>query len=357
MKNGIVVDIFIFLLMVVLLSICGGCSGEKGKAAGVQSAGYAPVNVRIDAVLRDTIRDKIRLIGTAEPFKEVVVSSESGGEIEGLFFEKGDRVGKGRLLARVNTSLLRARFDEAKAFYDQKKAEKERLEKLFEKKAATKHQLINGTADFEMAGARLEQASILLERSEIRAPLAGVVTSKELEEGELAAPGAPLGTIQDLSRMKVTAGVPEGDIGEIRRTTPVSVTFDAFPGKTYEGEIGYISASSDALNGTFPVEVVIENPDLAVRSGMMARLEIVKNVIEEALVVRQDAVIEREDGHYAFVLEGEKARRRKLELGHVEGNRVEILSGLSPGERLVTSGQRQLADGQRVRIVTNESGK
>jgi RND family efflux transporter MFP subunit len=255
------------------------------------------------------------------------------------------------VLARVGSDLHQASLTEAEALLTAAEATYRRTQQLVEREAVTKQSLVNATAEYEAARARVGQSRLRLERSVVRAPISGVAVTRDVEPGEVLSPGAPITMLQRLDRLKATVGVPEIDVGLVRVGGPATVRVDAWPDRTFEGRIHFLAPSAVGSSRTFPAEIAIDNRDGVLKAGMIARVWLVRRSYEAAIVVPRDALQERDLGSVAVVLDGEVARVRPVSLGAVSGERVVVESGLAAGDTLIVSGHRGLIDGQRVQVV------
>ena len=167
--------------------------------------------------------------------------------------------------------------------------------------------------------------------------------------------GTPVARIVDLDPVKVRGGVPERYAADIRLGAQTSVTFDVLEDRTFDGTINYVGAAVNPSNRTFPIELTLPNAGRAVKSEMVANVEVVRRVIEDALVVPQDALVRIEGGYQVYLVSGPAVspmvEARPVTVGASQRNEAVITSGLSAGERLVVVGQRLVAAGDRVRVV------
>jgi len=327
------------------------CAGGRADEIPLEQRGEAPTPVSVLQLEPTGFTDRLELSGTLEPWLEVEVTSELGGRVESVGFADGQRVAAGRVLARVGTDLLQAALAEAEAVLLGAEADYERAQKLFDREAIPRQQLLSATSRYEAAKAQVEQARIRVGRSIVQAPVSGVALRREIETGEVLPPGARITTLHQDARLKATGGIPESDVAAFETGDEAAVEVDAYPGEVFPGRIHFIGAAAAGASRTFPVEVAVDNADGRLRPGMIARLSLVKAQLEGVVVVNQDVLQERDEGRAAVVVEGDSARIRPVKLGATEGNRVVILSGLSPGDLLVVSGQRGLTDGQPVEVV------
>jgi membrane fusion protein (multidrug efflux system) len=346
-------DLFALLLILLAGSIAA-CGGGDDAALAESPAGPPPVNVAVDRIEPSALTERVELSGRLEPWVEVRVASELGGHIEQVGVEKGAFVREGQVLARVGTDLHRAALEEAEALLAGAEATYNRAVALVERQAVPKQNAIDATTAFEAAKARVTQSRLRLERSIVRAPISGVAISREIEPGEVIAPGAPVTTIHRLDRLKAAVGIPENDIAIFEVGGSATLRVDAWPDRTFDGRIHFVAPSATGSTRTFPAEIAVDNADGALKPGMIGRVSLVRRTYEGAVVIPRDVVQERDAGSVAIVLDGpdsDIARVRPLTLGATDGNRVLVTAGLEEGDWLVVSGHRGLIDGQRVSVV------
>lgn len=339
-----------------------GAAGRTGTAAAAtpeesgRAGGRRVINVEVWSVEPRPFTEVIRLTGTAAANREVVVASEEAGVIRELPVEKGSRVRRGQVIARIDDALLRSQVEQARAQAALAQETWERRRQLYEKdRAISELAYLEAKYQAEEAAARLASLEERLRRTRVEAPVEGVLDERLVEVGSTVSPGTPLARIVDLEPMKITAGVPERYAPDVAVGASVRATFDVLPDTAYTGRLVYVGASVDRESRTFPVEMVLPSPGRQVKPEMVAGVEIVRRRWEGALVVPQGALVRQEDGFVAFVVEvdeaGPVARERPVELGPTRENQVVVTSGLRPGDRLVVVGQNRVAAGDRVRIV------
>lgn len=340
-------------LVLASLAWTGGCGAPDPKEDPLGNGAYEPppINVSTLELEPGELTERLVLTGRIEPWVAVNVSAELGGTVLEVGFEKGQRVEKGRVLARVGTDLLSVELEEAKAALVEAEANYNKTKELFARQAVPRQELIAYTSRYEAAKARVALAELRLERSIIRAPVSGVAISREVEFGEVISPGARITTLHELSRLKVSVGVPENEVPFFREGGAATLEVDAYPGKVFEGRIHFLGPAATGQNRTFPSEVAIENPGGELRPGMIARVSLVKRHFDRAIVVPRDALLERDEGTMAFVRVDDHAEERQVVLGPGEGDRVVVLEGLAAGESLIVRGHRNMVDGQPIRVV------
>jgi len=200
-------------------------------------------------------------------------------------------------------------------------------------------------ANLEVARANLAAAEVMLGYAEIEAPIAGWVTAKMVEAGDMAAPGRPVVVIEDLSRVKIAVSVPEGVVAGLTRGQAANVTV---LGQRRAATIDRIVPAGDPATRTFTVEMVLPNPDGAIKSGMFARADFDTGT-RSAVLVPASAVIERGQLSGVYVVdEGNRATLRWIKLGMQRDDGIEVLSGLQPGERYLVAPPAEVHDGASV---------
>jgi membrane fusion protein (multidrug efflux system) len=179
-----------------------------------------------------------------------------------------------------------------------------------------------------------------------------VVDNTIPNEGEFAPPGVPIARIVNTSTIKIQADVPELYSGAIRLGTPAIVTFDAVPGDTLRGKVTFVSSTVSTANRSLMVEIILPNPLRKVKPEIVAKVTLLREIKANALLVSENIVqlVDR-DRTIVYVENGGKAEERRLKLGGRQGNMVEVLEGLNPGDHIIVSGSHKLVNGSPV-IVT-----
>ena len=217
------------------------------------------------------------------------------------------------------------------------------------------------TAEFDrdraalaVATAQLEQLRTRVEFATIRAPIAGVVTEKRVETGDVVGPQSRLFSLADISTMVVRVQVSELDVVELAAGDAVEVMLDAVPGRTLNGRIRRVFPGADPASRLVPVEVALAARDAQLaRPGFLARVRFALDARQGVLLVPASAVIGGAGDQAAFVVEENRAVRRPVRTGLSSEGRVEIVEGLEPGELVIVAGGSGLRDGSEVRIVND----
>ncbi|MEL6615614.1 MAG: efflux RND transporter periplasmic adaptor subunit, partial [Bacteroidota bacterium] len=224
---------------------------------------------------------------------------------------------------------------------------------------AAREQLNAARSQVNAAQAGVQSAQAQLANTRVVAPFGGVVEARLQEPGELASPGQPVVRLVSSGGVTVKAGVPERYAGDIEVGTQVRVIPTAYGAESRGGRVTFVGTAIDPQTRTFPVEIAVENSDRSLKPDMVVRLQVARDVLEDAIVVPQQAVIRDERGASVFVATTDAngntvAERRPVELGPNAGAEIVLTSGVASGDRIIVSGQTSLADGDLVRVTERE---
>jgi RND family efflux transporter MFP subunit len=334
------------------------CGGKAPVDAG---APPAEVSAAVRTAALTEVPEFVEVTGSVEPVARVSPGTKIMGRIETVAVREGDRVARGRLLAKLESRDLEATVEQARAGIavaraqlENAKATFERMKALHARGSVTDKNLEDATAGYEVAQGMLRQAEanenaalVMLSYAEIRSDLAGYVTAKRVEAGDLANPGMPLFTIEDLSHVKVTLRVAERDVVGLREGSPATATIDVLQNEV-PATIDRIVPAGDPRSRTFDVRLVLDNPDGAIKSGMFARARFPKGS-RPAILVPASAVVERGQLHGIYAVDDDgRAWLRWVRLGPSAGDQIEILSGLDAGQALVVDPGASFPDGAKV---------
>lgn len=350
------------LIAVILMAAACGCSAcSKGEARnktnknsqhGEDSSNSKAnlVNVKVAPIGRSTLTEYIVSRGVTQPLHEVTYSAEISGKLEYLSADLGDRIRLGQLLARIDFQTLKAQTDQAQSQYELAAATFERVKELRSEELISQQQFDEANSNIRATEAQLAIAKANLSKSQVRASRKGIVSAKYVEKAEYVGPGTPLYKVVDYRTVIVEAMLAETQVAEIHEDAAVEVQIDAL-GKSFQGKVNAIVPTADPASKTFTLRIEIDNPDLQILVGMSAVVRVTAAVHHDVLVTSQSVINESPNGRFAFVVEGDIAKKREVKLGAVEADKVVLLEGVSQGESLVIQGQRDLIDGQKVRIV------
>lgn len=338
----------VVIFCVGMLAGCGGKEGVEATTAAPAQEAVKATNVAVLDVRPDTLTQLSRYPASVEAWRDAQLSFLESGPVAKVNVDLGDRVERGQVLATLHTSLLDAALIEAEAGAKFHRYNFEKSKQLFADGTISERDMFQAEYDFKRAESNLATVKQRLQNSTLIAPFDGVVAGRAIEVGNLVGPSQPAMHLVQWDRVKMRAWVSESEISDFSVGTGVTVRLDAVPGRTFDGRVGRIGPAADTKRRVFPMEIHISNEKGEVRPGMVGRVVIRRRTFTDAVVIPREAIVSRESGPVAFVVNGETVASRALSLGPSEGNRVIASSGLSFGDRLVVAGARDLIDGERV---------
>lgn len=354
-------------LVVGFTLVAAGCGAGSAAEADASEAGNPPalerriVPVEVYEVRPEPFTDVVNIVGMVEANRDVTLAAEEGGVVREVLADKGTFVRAGQPILRIDDSLLAPQVEQAEADAALAREMWERQKKLWEEeKIGTELAYLQARYAAQRAEANHRFLAERLSRTTIRAPLSGILESRLVEVGAMVSPGTPVARLVDVNTVKVRGGVPERYASDIEKGSPAVIRFDLLGGREFAGRIDFVGATVDPRDRTVPVEVVVRNPDGAIKPGMVATVSIVRHELDGVVAVPQEAVLRTETGYVVFIASGEGgqavAESRPVVMGPTRNNRVVIESGLEPGDRVIVVGQLKVAAGDRLRIVEREEG-
>jgi membrane fusion protein (multidrug efflux system) len=339
-------------ILALALVCLGACSDdESASASNAIEAGTVPQSpgTRVEVVrLENTdARLDLRLPGEITGSRDAILASATGGFVEGVYVQRGEYVTEGTVIARVNASIYDAQLDQAAAQLALVTSELERVEALGD--LATASQLQAARTQVEVSRANVRLARVNANRAAIRAPFDGTVAQINLERGEVLNPTAPVARLVKLDPVHVTVSVNDRDVGVLHEDMPVTISVDAVAG-LFEGRVASIDRAADLNTRTFLAEIEVVNAGGRLLPGMIATAAIEASVAEGSIVLPQDWLVTSRSGIGVFLDEDGTARWRPVEAGTVVHDQVVVRAGLAAGDRVVSVGHRDLADGDPLLI-------
>jgi len=372
------------------LSVLAACGGHKGERTATTDASATPVRVGVATVEQAEWPSVYETVGTVRARTTAMIAAKVMGYVREVKVSVGDRVQAGQLLIEIDSRDLETQWRQAEAARSEaRNAEQEvaraiasakanldlaevtfrRMEDLFQKKSISNQEYDEAVARVKVARAAYEgalskqeqvrakiqqaeeavkAAAILLGYAKIHAPFAGTVVEKRVEPGNLTAPGAPLLVVEQAAGYRLEAPVEESKQPLIRRGSAVTVMLEALQ-RSIPARVSEITPAMDPASRSFLVKIDLPAiPQL--QSGMFGRALFPLGAKKQVIAVPAGAVTEHGQLSSVMVVEGGVARNRMVTLGQRNGTMVEVLSGLTPGEKVVFPKAPNLPDGARVEV-------
>lgn len=335
-----------------------GCGGAEEPAAPAVRP-----SVRVEATLLEArpVPRTVEAIGSVNAWVQVSPGTKIMGRVGAVAVRVGDSVRQGQVLATLEKQDLEAGAAQARATVavaaadlENARAQFERMTQLHARNSVTEKSLEDATSTLRVAEARLAQAEaglaaadVTLGYARIVSPISGRVTAKRVEAGDMASPGMALFTVEDTSKVKVVVQLAESDVVGLASGDPARVRVDVLE-REWEATIGRVLPAGDPASRSFQIELELANADGQLKSGMFARAFLDRGT-REALVVPRTAVVNRGPLEGVFTIDDRQvAHLRWVRLGPSHDDRVEVLSGLSGGERIVSAPPPGFVDGTPV---------
>lgn len=313
----------IFTLTVAAgLAACGN-PGEAVQASGAAAAEEPDtpsrvVNVETVAVQAEPFAEHITVTGMLEADRDVTVASEEQGVVREVFVEKGDRVSDGQPILRIDDSVLRAQYEQAVSEAALARETYERQRRLWEdEEMGTEIAYLQAKYGAQTAEANARQLESRLERTVVRAPIGGLLEDRQVEVGSMVQPGTAVARVVDADPLKVVAGVPERYAGQVESGGEADVALEAEGLGVMRGRVGFVGTVVDTRTRTFPVEVDVPNAAGELKPGLVARVQLARGKIAEAMVVPRDAVLRSSTGYLVYVVQDEEGQMIEIGRAHV----------------------------------------
>jgi RND family efflux transporter MFP subunit len=341
--------------MALLALFVGACSsGQQETASEAQPAAVRAVPAESVQTATQT-----RAVGMLAPRDEIRLAFKVGGVVDAVTVDSGDVVRKGQVLAELKRAEVDASVAQAAEAAEKARRDLERARQLRIDEVATEEQVQDLTTSYNVARSNLDAARFNARFARIEAPADGIVFERMVEAGELVQPGQPVVVLgSTASGWVVRVALADRDAVRMETGAAAQVTFDAFPGRTFDGKVSRIGAAADRITGTFEVEVEVQPDGARFARGLVAKVALplaqLPGVAASATVVPVSALVEA-DGQQAtvYVLDRAQnlARRKQVELGPLLGEQIVVTAGLVIGDAVITDGAAWLTDGRAVRIV------
>jgi len=362
-----------------------GGGGFGGPGGGFGGGPRLPMSVELTSVKRGEMSEQMTVVGNLIGAATVEAVPKVAGRLEGVSVRLGDRVSRGQQLAKVEDHELREQIRQAEASYQVSaatirqreadlnlaKSNLDRSKNLFDRQLIPKQtyddadaryqaaaaQLDLAKAQHSQADARLDELKINLSNTVISSPVNGFVAKRMLDPGAWVTPNSAFLSIVDIGVVRIVANVVEKDLRRITAGQQTAVEVDAFPGEKFTGRVARVAPVLDPATRTAQIEVEIQNSQFRLKPGMYARVDFTVERRANALIIPANALVDVQGKRGVFrPAEGDIAKFQPIEVGLMDEKQIEIASGLSEGDRIVTTGAAALKDGDKIVLPGQRSG-
>lgn len=351
----------IILLVVIILSVVawalyprfGDIFSSTKETAGEPPTAFGPSITPVTAtiVTPTQLENKILITGSVQPNEVLEVKSEVSGIITKIHFEEGEDIKKGQTLISLKDDELQAQLEKLK--YSKKLNEELefRQRKLLEKEAISREEYDISLTQLNTSEADIKLLQAQLDRMTIEAPFDGIVGLREVSEGAYVTSSTVIANFYSLDPVKIEFSIPGKYAGEVKVGDKLNFRVDASE-EQFQGTVYVIEPRIDPSTRTLKIRAFSPNKERKLLPGQFARIELIMDTIEDAMLLPTQAVVPELNGHKVYIARGGKAESRKVQIGIRTNDNVQILEGISLQDTVITSGILQMRPGASVSITS-----
>ncbi len=329
------------------------------RNGGDKSPGYAlagtpsrtPIPVVVAVVASEPFTETLEALGTAKANESVVITPTLEERVVDIFFEDGDTVDKDQVLVKLDDSETRYLLAEASATLREQQKQFERISKLAKTNSTSRSRLDEEQGLLEIARAKVAHLKAQLRDYTIRAPFSGILGTRQISNGAVVDSDTVITTLDDTTRIKLDFTLPETYLGVLANGMDVAAQSPAYPDRNFNGTVTAISSRVDPDTRTLTIRAQIPNPDRLLKPGMLLTVDLVKDR-SQSLIIPEEAVILEKDKKFALVVTAENTvEKKEIVTGRRSPGKVEVISGLNAGQRMVIEGITRVRPGTSVNVV------
>src|SRR5690606_7171590 len=323
---------------------------QDEAVAMARSSPAAERLVAVSPVTRQVLTDRVESVGTAYANESVNLTAKVSDTISRIAFKDGELVEEGQVLVELTNASEAARLAEAQANGDEAQRQYERLQTLLANNLVSATDLDAARTRYDTAQARLEGVIVDMRDRLIRAPFTGVLGFRNVSEGSFVTPSTGITTLDDISVIKLDFSIAEVYLAELNVGQKVSARSVVYDNLVFEGDVQAVGSRIDPVTRSVSVRAHIDNSSGMLRPGMLLTVSLALDS-EEVTVVPEDALIPSGGRQYAFLLGADNVVSQvEVQIGRRRPGLVEVMTGLEPGQLVVTEGLTQLRPGQTVSV-------
>jgi membrane fusion protein, multidrug efflux system len=351
-------------IAIALIATLGFVKFKQIQTAIAEGAAFQPPPEAVTTLVakEEDWPSTLNAIGTMVAVQGVAVSADLPGTVDQILFESGQAVRQGAVLAVLDTRQEQAQLAALEAQRDLARITYERLQGLLNERVISQAEFDRAAADFRQTDARVGEVRAVIERKKIRAPFSGILGLREVNLGQYLAGGAELATLQSLNPIRVNFAIPQQAANQLLVGRSVRITTDETSGAQWTGRVTAIDSKVDEATRNIQVQATLANPDGTLRPGMFVQAEVTLGPSRAFIALPASAISYAPYGDSVFIVGDLKdqdgrvyrgVRQQVVKVGPARGDQTAILSGVKPGEEVVTSGVFKLRNGAAV-VVNNK---
>ncbi|HEX6505159.1 MAG TPA: efflux RND transporter periplasmic adaptor subunit [Terriglobales bacterium] len=352
------------VMLAVVVLLIGGLGFFKYKQVETAihaSAGYQPPPEAVTTIVarQEQWSSGMNAIGSVEAVQGVTVAADLPGTVAKIYFDSGKSVHEGEVLVELDTRQERAQLASLEAQRDLAKVNYDRYQELSRQGVISRQDYDKASADQRQTDANVAEIKATIERKTIRAPFSGILGIRKVNLGAYLAAGAPIVSLQSLNPIYVNFGVPQQSAGQVQVGRSINVTREELAGTKFSGRVTALDSVIDETTRNIQVQATLPNPGGKLRPGMFVQVDLNLGASQAAITLPASAISYAPYGDSVFVVTDLKdpkgnsyrgVRQQFVKVGSGRGDQVAILSGLKPGEEVVSSGVFKLRNGAAVTV-------
>lgn len=316
-----------------------------------QTQAMPPLPVKAAPATHATLNVEVTAVGTLRADETVMVRPEIAGRVETIHFREGQKIRQGEPLVTLDQEEYQAQLASSAAQLALEQSSYRRLQDMDRQQLTSQQNLDEAKAKLDTARAQQELNRVHLSKTVIRAPFDGMIGLRKISPGAYVKPGDDIVALESLGAMKLDFRVPETYLARLAVDQRLAARVDAYPEQSFEGTIYAIEPALDEETRTVLLRARLPNPHNQLRPGLFARVSLILERRENALVVPEQAIVPVGQTTFVYRVVDGKAVMTPVKLGLRRPGLVEILEGLSAGDLVVTDGQLKIRDGAAVQVL------
>lgn len=353
--------LFMLAVVVVLLGSLGFVKYRQIQTAIAQGASFQPPPTAVTTVVaqKETWPGTMDVIGTVAAIQGVTISADLPGTVAKIHFESGQWVHEGDILVELDTRQERAQLAAQQAQWELARINYERTEKLVKEGVVAKTEYDNVTSQQKVTEGQVGEIKAAIDRKTIRAPFSGVLGIRQANLGQYLAAGQAIVSLQSLNPIYVNFGVPQQTTGQLALGRSLRITANDFPGLQFNGRVTALDSVVNEATRNLQVQTTLSNPQNKLRPGMFVQVSLGLGTNTPVVAVPASAINYAPYGDSVFIVTDLKdnkgntykgVRQQIVKLGGSRGDQVGVVSGINPGDEIVTSGVFKLRNGAPVQV-------
>jgi membrane fusion protein, multidrug efflux system len=338
-------------LLVIVIVKLGSNKAKMDANAAITEQKMTIFPVTIAEPQLETVSQDFELNGNFIPDHQLSFVSEASGRVRTLNIENGDYISEGKVIATLDSEQIRIDLSLAKTTLEKAKSDVDKYERMVASGAVNKQQVEEMRMTMNTADAKVKTLQHSLKLTTIVSPISGVVSNVAIEKGSYLAPGTAIADIVDIKSLKMSVKLLDVQVVRVQAGQSVNIVPDLYANTTIQGKVASVSPQADGSK-KFDTEIRFVNPSKTpLKSGMTGKVKFTFGGTKEALTIPINCLVGSIKDPKVYIIQGNQAKLTKIEIGSVDDQKIEVASGLSKGMKVVKTGQLNIDNGSKVKII------